>query len=288
MDPLERLSLADVRAGTPLALEHLHRYELVAGLCRDLEVADVCCGAGYGTALLRQAGAAPVLGVDNDPPTIERARDEYSALTGVEFERADAAEFLERAGGRYAAVVMFEGLEHLPDPERALAALRELAAADTRLAVSIPNSRALGEEDNPFHHTDFGYGEAIAALRGLAPEVAICHQFAAEGSLIRGPRAEQSGGDGEPESLPGHSILGSRAEPELASHLIGFVNFDPAAIDAAGARLTFAAASIHRRYMLELEQANRLLWDRLGRIEASIPYRATRPLRALRNSLRRR
>jgi SAM-dependent methyltransferase len=285
VDAVERLSLADARAATPLAAEHVHRYEFAAPLCAGLRVADVCCGSGYGSALLRERGAASVTGVDVDAATIETARTELGGSRGVEFERADAAEFLSRdLAGRFDAVVMFEGLEHLRELEPALTALRDLASAGVRLAVSIPNSQALGELDNPFHHTDFGYEDAIATLTDLGEDVEILFQFAAEGSLIRGRVA----GDGE---MAASQTLSDRAEPEAASHFIGLVNFG-AADPSPGARMVLQASPVHRRYMLELERANARLWERVEELEArvtqietSLPWRASAPLRALRRRL---
>jgi SAM-dependent methyltransferase len=274
---LERLNLDEVRAPTLIASEHLHRYELAARLCDGLRVADVCCGTGYGTRILAEAGADAV-GVDSSPEAIAEARS-GAGDTGARFEVADAHEYLERAlAGEVDAVVMFEGLEHLPDLDRAVAALRDLAAAGVRLAVSIPNSELLGEADNPFHETDFGHDRAVATLRGLGDDVAVLGQYLAEGSLIRGE------GEGDLEARP---VLEGRAEPRLASHLIGLVGFGDAARDAS-ARMLLSAAPAHRAYMLELEAANGRLWDRIGelegrleRIEQSPLYRASAPLRAL-------
>ncbi len=175
--------------------------------------------------------------------------------------------------------MIFEGLEHLPDLDRASAALRRLAGDGVRLAVSIPNSELLGEDDNPFHETDFDHERALATLRGLGDEVTVLGQYLAEGSLIRG-----LDGGGE---LDAREVLDGRAEPELASHYIGLVGFGEAAKEIS-ARMLLATAPVNRSYMLELEAANGRLWDRIGglearlaRIESSLPYRASAPLRAL-------
>jgi SAM-dependent methyltransferase len=293
VDAVERLSLADVRGTTAIATEHLHRYEIAAALCGGLRVADVCCGIGYGSRMLRDAGAAVVVGVDNDRGAIEEARREFGG-EGIEFEVGDALSYLERQGSESLdAVVMYEGLEHLADLDRALNALRALAAEGVRLAVSIPNSLVLDQEDNPFHHTDFDYANAVDALRGLGDEVAVLYQFAAEGSLIRGSEAAT-------DELGARSVLPERGEPELASHFIALVNFG--AVDLAGGRMTLSSAPVHRRYQLDLERTNARLWDqvdelkgyisevqtyvahlegRLARIESSLPWRASKPLRAL-------
>jgi SAM-dependent methyltransferase len=274
---LERLGPEDVRARTQIACEHLHRYELAARLCSGLRVADVCCGVGYGSLLLRDRGATSVLGIDNDAGAIETAR-RAARGEGVEFERADAIEFLEGdLAGRFDAVVMFEGLEHLPDPDRALSALRRAFASGLRGIVSIPNSEALGEEENPFHHTEYTYDRALSDLGGLGEEVVVLHQFAAEGSLIR---------TAEGGAVEARAVLDGEGEERECAHLIGLVNFGERGREAS-TRLLLDAAPIQRRYMRELEATNRRLWQDiegirqdLEAVEASASWRLTAPLRA--------
>ena len=274
-DHVERLDLDEVRAPSLIASEHLHRYELAARLCRGMRVADVCCGTGYGTRLLADGGA-DVVGIDSSEKAIAEA-----AGLGIRTEVADALEYLERPSlpDEIEAVVMFEGLEHLPDVDRAVVALRGLAANGVRLAISIPNSKLLGEEDNPFHETDFDHERAAATLRGLADEVVVLGQYLAEGSLIRG-----EAGGGELAAAP---VLEGRAEPEFAGHYIGLAGFGNAANELS-TRMLLSAAPAHRSYMLELEAANARMWDRvteleerLARIEESPLYRASAPVRAL-------
>jgi SAM-dependent methyltransferase len=286
VDALERLSLDEVGSGSLIASEHLHRYELAAELCRGLRVADVCCGIGYGSALMRDAGADDVTGVDNEAAVIEEARSKLTPRPGLEFELADAVDFLERdLSGKFDAIVMFEGLEHIPDPERALRALRRHADSGMRVIVSIPNSRAF-EEDNPHHLTDYGYEDGVAALRRLGEEVSLLYQFAAEGSLIRPEAAGK---------LDGSFVLPEYGEPALCNHMIGLVNFDSDRLEAAGAaRMQLEVAPLHRGYMLLLEAKVDELWglytekrDEVAALRNSRSWKVTKPLRA-REALRRR
>jgi SAM-dependent methyltransferase len=276
---VERLGHDDLRAPTPIAVEHVHRYQLAAQLCDGLRVADVCCGTGYGTRILAEAGANAV-GIDSSEEAIAEARAGVGGSGETRFEVADAHEYLDRdLSGEVDAVVIFEGLEHLPDLDRAVAALRELAARGVRLAVSIPNSELLGEEDNPFHETDFDYERALSTLRGLADDVVVLGQFPASGSLIRGER--------EGARLSVTPVEADAVGLEGAAHLIGLAGFGEAATDAS-ARMLLGVAPESRAYMRELERANARLWEgieeqraRLERIESSLPYRASAPLRAL-------
>jgi SAM-dependent methyltransferase len=246
----ERLSLDDVSAETLIATEHLHRYRMAARICRGLRVIDLACGSGYGSAVLRETASA-VLGVDNDAAAIDVARTTVGATHDVRFEAADAVEFLERddVAPDWDAIVCFEGLEHLREPARAVAALRELAAKGIKLAVSLPNSRTLGEQ-NEFHVTDFSYDTAMRLFDELG-DTTVLYQFNAEGTLVRG---EESG------KLEAEEVLSHYGEPDYANHFIGFVNFGDALDTAApSARMRLEIAPAYTRHMLWLERANREL-----------------------------
>src|SRR5262245_34302247 len=45
-------------------VEHKQRYEWAANYCQGKTVLDAACGTGYGSEILRQSGAAKVIGVD--------------------------------------------------------------------------------------------------------------------------------------------------------------------------------------------------------------------------------
>src|SRR5918997_1899996 len=64
---------------------HLVVYEWISDRCRGLQVVDLGCGEGYGTAVLARR-AARVTGVDANPEAFEHARLKYSA-PGLRFER---------------------------------------------------------------------------------------------------------------------------------------------------------------------------------------------------------
>jgi SAM-dependent methyltransferase len=246
----ERLSLDDVRAETLIATEHLHRYRLAAKICGGLRVIDLACGSGYGSALLRETASA-VLGVDNDAAAIDVARGTVGATHGVRFEAADALEFLERDGLErdWDAIVCFEGLEHLREPGRAAKALGELAGNGMKLAISLPNSRTLGEQ-NQFHVTDFSYDTAMRLFDELG-DTQVLYQFNAEGTLVRG---EESG------TLEAEEVLSHYGESDYANHFIGFVNFGDVLDTAApSARMRLEIAPAYTRHMLWLQRANREL-----------------------------
>ena len=239
MDVIERLTLEAAQADTMLASEHRHRYAFAAAHSTGLRVLDLCCGSGYGSAILASS-ASSVLGVDNDVATIDTARATVAAEhPNVSFSAADAVAFLtEAAADRFDLVVCFEGLEHLEDLGAALAALARLAAGGTRLLLSLPNDKLTGVE-NPFHVTMFGYDEALAVLEQL-PAAIMIPQVLAEGSLLCPPGAEAIAVEVE---------LGDRREPEYANHFLICVGFSAEELNAAvHGRMHLSASPIFNRW----------------------------------------
>lgn len=245
MDLVERLTLEAAGSHELIACEHRHRYAFAARLCRDRSVLDLCCGSGYGSEILAPT-AREVVGVDNDVGTIEMARATVGERTGVEFVPADAVAYLgQGARGRFDVIVCSEGLEHLDRLEEALALLREHAEAGSRLVLSVPNSRYLGEE-NPFHFTDFGYEQALETFSPF-PGVVILPQFLAEGSLITPPAAEETD-----VSL----ALDDRNEPGYANHFIVCAGFPESEVARAHhGRMQLEAAPAYNRHVKALERA---------------------------------
>jgi len=91
MDIVERLRLEAAEADTMIACEQRQRYEFAAGLSAGRRVLDLCCGTGYGSAILA-ARAHAVTGIDNDSAAIEAARLTVGKETpNVSFSAADAA-----------------------------------------------------------------------------------------------------------------------------------------------------------------------------------------------------
>lgn len=245
MDVHERLTLEESTAQTPLVLEHVQRYELAARLCDGLRVLDLCCGSGYGSRILAEAGAT-VAGVDRDGPTIDSARARIGKPHGVEFELCDAVGFLERRAADFDAIVCFEGLEHLEDLPGALGLLEAFARNGGRVIASVPNSKTFKEE-NEFHITDFGFEEAMAAFEGF-PEAAVATQHLIEGGLILLP-------DGFGGEVACGMVNLERGEPEYANHYIVFSNCDLGGVSST-ARGLLTAAPVHYAYMKSLEVAN--------------------------------
>jgi SAM-dependent methyltransferase len=246
-DEKERLDPEDLRDdGGLLASTHLHRYELAAALAGATRVLDLCCGVGYGSRVMAAAGAT-VHGVDVSAEAIRTAEREGGER--VTFEPADALEALRRTGaGTYDAIVCFEGMEHVPDPEAVADELARLAQGGAKLVLSFPNSRGF-EERNRYHVTDFGWEETKALIERFDTPV-VLEQYIAEGSLIV-PAGER------PQALEARLVgEADRDDPAWAGHWLVAVGFGAAAVEAASARVSLALAAHQHAYMRDLERAN--------------------------------
>ena len=142
--------------------DHLARYEWAAKQLRGARVLDLCCGIGYGSKLLAEAGCT-VHGYDIDAGAIEYARAHY-ANERATFRRGDLADPqpFEPAD----AAICFEGIEHIADPRPML---RAAAQAAPVLLCSVPDEDGFPYRQPDggtvaFHHRHYTGDEFIALL----------------------------------------------------------------------------------------------------------------------------
>lgn len=127
---------------------HLDRYRFAADRVAGLFVADIACGTGYGSELLKlQGGAKGVTGVDICQEAIHYASKKHSA---------DSVDFLCASGdatgfdtGAFDAITSFETIEHVDDDEKLLAEFARILKPGGLLICSTPNQWPL--EIAPHH-----------------------------------------------------------------------------------------------------------------------------------------
>jgi 2-polyprenyl-3-methyl-5-hydroxy-6-metoxy-1,4-benzoquinol methylase len=174
---IERFVPGDV-AG-PVAEAHLARYGTACRLVAGKRVGDIACGAGYGSRMLAEAGAASVIGIDNCVDALREAAGRYPHRQ-VRYLAADATT-LPLAAGSLDLVVSFETIEHLREPARFLGEVRRVLRPGGLLLLSTPNREVtrLGiprywrrRPSNPFHVREFTRPEIYQMLRrcGFAVE----------------------------------------------------------------------------------------------------------------------
>lgn len=136
---------------------HVVRYHLAAQYIRPGDtVLDAACGLGYGSHLLaRNTKAERVIGIDGSPFAIDYAQANFTdERQRTEFRVGFLPECLAAiADHSVHAVVSFETLEHVADPESLLAEFRRILVPGGRIIASVPNDwrDESGQDPNPHH-----------------------------------------------------------------------------------------------------------------------------------------
>lgn len=153
---------------------HAVRYHFAVQHCAGRVVADVACGAGYGSAILAGA-AASVVGVDADEGAVEFARRHYAA-PNVTFHVMDALN-LALSDASIEVVVSFETIEHLTDVERFLNEVTRVLRPGGSFIVSTPRvERTNTHPANPHHTIEFALDDFDRLLRGHFSDVDLYGQ----------------------------------------------------------------------------------------------------------------
>jgi SAM-dependent methyltransferase len=147
---------------------HLAAYRFAVEQAAGRSVLDAGCGEGYGASMLAQK-AERVLGADRaEAIAIASARYRHPRLA---FRAIDLME-LPALGERFDLVVSFQVIEHLPDPEGFLRALRASTRPGGRLIVTTPN-RLMSVSENPYHLREWTAPELLALAAPVLPGVRV-------------------------------------------------------------------------------------------------------------------
>ncbi len=167
---MERLALD--RFSSPwLRNQHLARYRWAAGFASGLRVLDAASGTGYGSRILRDAGAVHVTSMDLS-----------GEASGLAFVRADASRLPARHGA-FDLYVSFETIEHVEDPDALVREARRVLSAGGKFLCSTPNRDLLSpgltlrdRPRNPYHVREYSIGEFESLLASAFPRVTLFGQ----------------------------------------------------------------------------------------------------------------
>src|SRR5450432_3102307 len=132
---------------------HMDRYHFAGKHLLKGIVADIACGAGYGSYLLAtQYGdkVLQVIAVDNDESSISYAKSRY-AHPNITFVKDDITKFIPHI--EFQNIVCLETLEHLPNPYRFVNHIAQYLQIGGLFIVSVPITPSM--DANPFHLHDF-------------------------------------------------------------------------------------------------------------------------------------
>lgn len=236
----ERISL--VSSAMPydsmLAAEHIARYFALQDLCAGKRVLDIACGEGYGSALLKKAGATFVRGVDLSKEAISIANTRFAG-EGIKFDVGDALDLSFLIDdGPFDAIVSFETIEHVEDPHRFLRELRRNLAPGGSIVISCPNDALEAERGivNPFHSRTYSFAEfkeTTQSALGEASQWLIASPLTGVGIHEEGdPRLTNSDQSMEkclemistPHAVGIPSQSAQRVSPDVASFFMGIWN----------------------------------------------------------------
>jgi SAM-dependent methyltransferase len=144
--------IRDEATGLKTLKLHIERYEFAARKLRDTtSILDLACGVGYGSRLMKDSiPGARVTGVDVSAEAIAYAVAHYSKA-GLKFRLSDAMDFDD---GPFDAVVSFETIEHLPDPQGFMERVTQRLLRPGGLFIgSVPVTPSM--DANPHHLHDF-------------------------------------------------------------------------------------------------------------------------------------
>jgi len=120
---------------TPQANERIiAAFVRLSGLPRGARVADLGCGSGVFTDLLRQQGFQSV-GLDISPKLIELGRRKYPGLELIEGD----AENLPFESGSLDGVLLSGLVHHFPDPRKVASEVRRVLRSAGRFVAFDPN-----------------------------------------------------------------------------------------------------------------------------------------------------
>ncbi len=191
MSYLERLVVDKASQETLLYDEHLIRYELVKSLVKDKVVLDIASGSGYGAAILAQAGAKTVIGIDIDEQAVTEAQKRYGS-NQIEFKvgkTIEGVEKLEITDNSIEVIACFETIEHIKDYKGFLKELARVLKTEGVAFISTPNRDVFGQK-NPFHIKEFSREEFETVLKTYFSFVNILEQKNGLASVIKGTGSE--------------------------------------------------------------------------------------------------
>jgi len=160
---MERLDInsAPERANIEASI-HFARYSVATPFVKNKRVLDIACGEGYGSYLLKQAGAEEVVGVDVFTDAVNRATHSFGG-PGIEFIAADATTIEGRfPAEHFDVIVSCETIEHIEDPVAYLHSLKRIAKKDAIIIISCPNDYWYFPEEhqsNPYHLRKYRFEE---------------------------------------------------------------------------------------------------------------------------------
>lgn len=140
-------------AGFDTVKLHLERYHFAGKYLQAGNIADIACGAGYGSFLLATEytdSVNRITAIDNNADAISYAKKNYSRQN-INFIESDV--FAYKTSKLFNTIISLETIEHLPCPATFIKHCADQLISGGYFIVSAPVVPT--KDANPFHLHDF-------------------------------------------------------------------------------------------------------------------------------------
>lgn len=162
-----------------LYLMHCAAYYFARELTEGVDVLDLGCNTGYGTALISER-AKHIIGVDISESAISEAKRAYPNL---DFQLTDGIA-LPFENHHFDVVTSFQVIEHLVDPSLFITEVKRVLKPGGRVLFTTPNASIRLSPGSPpwneFHVREYSATELEAFLRRHFDDVSIKGMFASQ------------------------------------------------------------------------------------------------------------
>lgn len=166
--------IPSLNKGFTFYFEHLLRYTFAGQFVKNKSILDLGCGSGYGSYLLKIAGANTVLGIDIDHETISYAKEQYKRK-GVTFREGDVTKNNLQPSS-FDVVVSFEVIEHIKEHDTFIKSIKSCLVKNGVLCISTPNKKTYSSNNNPFHLMELDPSEFKSLLKKYFKHVYLFDQ----------------------------------------------------------------------------------------------------------------
>ncbi len=176
--------LPGVEGKAETAYDHIARYRFVERFVEGKEIADLGSGAGYGSHALSRV-AKKVTAVDLSEDAVAHASWRY-VEPNLSYQVGDVTR-LPFEDSFFDAVVSFEVIEHLDDPEDLVVEAKRVVKKDGVFIVSTPDKQTYSNDRNSinlYHPSEMYAPEFREMLERHFEYVEVYRQGAVSGSLI--------------------------------------------------------------------------------------------------------
>lgn len=166
------------------AVEHLHRYALVAAYVEGKEVLDIACGEGYGSNLMSTT-AKFVKGVDIDAQTVAAAKVKY-AKSNLHFQTGSATQ-IPLDDQSIDVVVSFETIEHHGQHEEMITEIKRVLRPNGIMIISTPDKLYYSDKrnfNNKFHVKELYKQEFVDLIAPKFTKLQLLAQTYCNGNSI--------------------------------------------------------------------------------------------------------